>query len=189
MAAHVAQVSQTTISSLSILLGHQVHRVYAPCLDVSGAHFASPSYSIVVSDCVADAWTHRFLNFNAVWSETPRFLNDYWELQVSDDQAPEGISVSAENAMLSPCSISFYENGSSAVTSIQIYTLSVPDLEDTGESVVYDKVIQFKRDNGSSFCIFCQLDGPGIATDVRLSEDPDLIQSLLKSCALRLTLT
>jgi len=188
MATHTAQISESSILALKSLIGRQVHRVYAPSLDVAGTHVAAPSFSVSISDQIGDAWVHRFVNLKATWSETPRFMNDYWEIQASDDQTPVGISVNAENAMLSPCSISFYENGGSMIARIEIYSLSVSDFEDDNESVLYDKALQFVRENGSSFCVACQLNGPGIAEFVRLSEDPKVIQEFLEDCALRLTL-
>jgi len=188
MATHVAQIAQSSILALSVLIGRQVHRVYAPSLDVAGTHVAAPSFSVPISDQIGDAWVHRFVNLKAIWSETPRFMNDYWELQASDDQTPIGISINIENAMLSPCSVSFYENGGSKITRIEIYSLSASDLEDENESVLYDKALQFVRENGSSFCISCQLNGPGIAEFVRLSEDPKVIREFLEGCRLRLTL-
>lgn len=188
MATHVVQIAQSSISALSALIGRQVHRVYAPSLDIAGTHVAAPSFSVPISDQIGEAWVHRFVNLKAIWSETPRFMNDYWEIQASADQTPVGISVTAENAMLSPCSISFYENGGSMLTAIKVYSLSIPDLEDENESVLYDKALQFVRENGSSFCVACQLNGPGIAEFVRLSEDPKVIQELLEDCHLRLTL-
>ncbi len=76
------------LSVLSVLINRQVHRLYAPSLDVAGAHVAGPSFSVPISDQIGDAWVHRFVNLKAIWSETPRFMNDYWELQASDDQTP-----------------------------------------------------------------------------------------------------
>ncbi len=188
MAAHESRVSETTILALKTLIGRQVHTVYAPILGVAGTHVAAQSFAISISDQIGKVWNHRFLNLKAIWSETPRFMNDYWELQAFEDQRPLGIGVNAENAMVSPCSIHFYENGGSEVTSIQVYTLSSPDLEDATESVVYDKVIEFVRANGTSFCIACQLNGPGIADDVHLTEDPAVRQGFLEHCQLRLSL-
>ena len=187
MATHESRVSEGTIQALKTLIGCQVHRVYAPILDVAGTHVAAQSFAILISGQIGNRWSHRFLNLKAIWSETPRLMIDYWELQAFEDQRPLGISVNAENAMLSPCSIHFYENGGSEVTKIQVYTLSSPDPEDLDESVVYDKVIDFVRANGTSFCIACQLNGPGIANDVHLTEDPAVRQEFLEDCQLRLT--
>lgn len=188
MATHVAQIAQSSISALSVLIGRQIHRVYAPSLDVAGTHVAAPSFSVPISDQIGDAWVHRFVNLKAIWSETSRFLNDYWELQASDNHAPIGISVNAENALVAPCSIVFYENGGSRITCIEIYSLSVSDLEDDDESVLYDKALRFVRENGSCFCVACQLNGPGLAEFVRLSEDPKVIQEFLEGCHRRLAL-
>jgi hypothetical protein len=80
------------------------------------------------------------------------------------------------------------ENGGSKLTGIEIYSLSASDSEDDNESVLYDKALQFVRENGSSFCVACQLNGPGIAEFVRLSEDPKVIQEFLEGCHLRLAL-
>ncbi len=189
MTAHVAQIAQSSIPALTALIGRQVHRVYAPSLDVAGTHVAAPSFSITISDQIGDAWMHRFVNVEATWFETPRFLNDYWELLPSVDQVPTGITINAENAMVSPCSVSFHENGASMIARIEIYTLSVSDVEDDSESVRYDRALLFVRENSSSFCVACQLNGPGIAEFVRLSEDPKVIQDFLENCVLRLTLT
>jgi len=185
MATLVTQISQDTLDALRVLIGRQIHTIYAPVLAVAGTHVSAPSFAISISDQVGDQWVHRFLNFKALWSETPRFLNDSWELLAFEDEAPLGISQNSDKAMLAPCSVSFYENGSSVISSIKIYTCSVLDVEDESESVMYDKVIQIARDNGSSFCIACQLNGPGIAEDVHLSEDPLVIQSFLDGCQLR----
>ena len=188
MAILVTQISQETLNTLRVLIGRQIHTIYAPVLAVAGTHVSAPSFAISISDQVGDQWVHRFLNFKALWSETPRFLNDYWELLAFEDEAPLCISQNSERAMLAPCSVSFYENGSSAIASIKIYTFSVLDTEDENESVMYDKVIQLCRDNSSSICLACQLNGPGIAEDVHLSEDPLVIQSFLDGCQLRLEL-
>ena len=186
METHKAQVFQETISALRVLIGRQVHTIYAPVLAVAGAHVAAPSLAISISDQVGGRWVHRFLNLKAVWSETPRFMNDYWELQAFEGPAPLGISTNAESAMISPCSIHFYGAGGLEVTNIRVYTYSAPDLEDASESVIYDKVLQFQRANGSSFCIACQLNGPGLAEDVHLTEDPVIIQAFLEDCQQRL---
>jgi hypothetical protein len=188
MAILVTEISQSTLDALRVLIGRQIHTFYAPVLAVAGTHVSAPSFSVSISDQAGDQWIHRFLNFKSSWSETPRFLNDYWELQAFENDAPLGISQNSEKAMMAPCSVSFYENGSSAVTSIKVYTFSVLDIEDENESVTYDKVIQLCRDNGSSICLACQLNGPGIAEDVHLSEDPLVIQSFLDGCQLRFEL-
>lgn len=102
MATHESQVSEGTIQALKTLIGRRVHTVYAPILDVAGTHIAAQSFAILISGQIGNQWSHRFLNLKAIWSETPRFLHDYWELQAFEDQRPLGISVDAENAMLSP---------------------------------------------------------------------------------------
>ena len=186
MAAHEAQISHDTVSALKTLIGRQVYTIYAPVLAVAGAHVAAPSFATSISDQIDGRWVHRFLNLKAIWSETPRFMNDYWELQAFEARTPLGISTNVENAMVEPCSIHFDKNGGSEVTSICVYTLSTPDLEDTSESVVYDKALHFLRANGSSFCIACQLTGPGIAEYVHLTEDPIVTRTFLERCQLRL---
>jgi|GEM_PF-5246310 len=101
MATLVTQISQDTVNALRVLLGRQIYTIYAPVLAVAG----TPSFAISISDQVGDQWVHRFLNFKALWSETTRFLNDYWELQAFEDEAPLGISQNSEKAMLAPCSV------------------------------------------------------------------------------------
>ena len=188
MTKHVARVSERSLSALKVLLGRQVHSVYAPVLAISGTHVAAPSFAIPLSDESNGSWQHHFLNVRAVWKETPRFLNDYWELQASDDDAPLGIEVNAERALMAPCTISFYETGHSPISSIRVHSFSAPDSDDETESVAFDKAIEIIRLNARSLCFACQLNGPGIAEDVRLSEDPSVIQQLLDGCVVRLTL-
>jgi hypothetical protein len=56
------------------------------------------------------------------------------------------------------------------------------------ESVVYDRAIRFQRQDGSSFCIACQLNGPGIATEVHVSDEEETIADLLGGCTLRVSI-
>jgi hypothetical protein len=187
MAGHGSEISEDTFSALKALVGRHVYTVYAPVLAVAGTHVAAPSFAISLSDQVGDQWVHSFLNLKATWSETPRFLNDSWELQAFEARSPLGIEVNAENAMMSPCSVHFYENGGSEVINIRVYSLSLLDQDDPSESVVFDKALELMRANGTSFCIACQLNGPGIAEDVHLTEDPVVIKTLTDACQIRLT--
>lgn len=182
------QLSDASLSVLRGLVGRFVHSIYASCLQVAGSHITAPSFSIPASDQLEDGWLHRYIVIRCEWFETPETRSDYWQLLVTDEDRPDGIEFSDSQGIVAPCTINFYGHGS-PITKIEIYTFSWPPTEQLdGEKVVYDQTIHFKRSDGSSFCIFCQLDGPGIATEVHLSEDEKMIADLLKGSTLRLSI-
>ncbi len=162
------------------LLGLTLYRIYTPCLQVDRQHFAAPNLSLHIEQ-------HGWLVVACQWFETPQTHIDYWRLVTSLQQRPEGIDVDSTGAIVAPCTINFFH--STAISKIEIFTAEVPCNEaEATEHVVYDKAIHFHREDGRTFCIACQLDGPGIATDVHFSEDVDTIKTLIGDACLRLCL-
>jgi hypothetical protein len=73
---------------------------------------------------------------------------------------------------------------SSPILRVEVYEFSWPANEQLdAENVVYDRAIHFQRQDGSSFCVACQPNGPGIATEVHVSDDDKTIAHLLSGCA------
>ncbi len=181
------RISPASLSFLKSMIGRKLHTIYAPCLAVAGPHLAAPSFSIPLLDEIDGTWRHRFVNVSCQWFETPRFLNDYWRLIVTSDTKPEGIELNASNAMVGPCTMHFYGDVS-PISTIDVYELQrLLDTPDD-EAVLYDKVICFRCENGRSLCIACQLNGPGLATDVHFSEDEKTMSEFLDGTRLRLTI-
>ncbi len=115
-------------------------------------------------------------------------LNDYWQLIAKHDDRPEGIKVDSANAIVAPCGNHFYDTA--PISKIEIYAFSYSGGECAQEEdVAYDQAILFQLENGKSFCVACQLDGPGIATDVHSSEEVETIRKPIEGSRLRLTLT
>jgi len=185
---YFSQISEVGILILRSLVGRKVHRVYAGCLQVSGAHFTAPHFSIPISDEIEGRWIHRYIIFGCEWFETPITFTDYWQMFVSDEDKPKDIEVDSTSAIVAPCTINYY--GAAAIRAIEIYGFSWSAGEkEERETVTYDQSIRFLLEDGRSFCIACQLDGPGVATEVHISEDEETIRSLLEGSRLRLTIT
>jgi hypothetical protein len=190
MASHnySAQISENGLAVLRSMIGLTVATVYASRLDVSAQHLTAPAFSIPVFSKTSGHCTNRYVVIRCDWSETPHTMSDYWRMSVSDKGAPYGIQVNSDHALIAPCSIQFYH--AAPIERIQVYQFeaSAGD-EQCLEIVTYDQAIHFQSANGRSFCIACQLNGPGIATDVHLSEDADTITQLLEGSQLRLSIT
>jgi hypothetical protein len=54
-----ARVSEAGLSVLQSMIGNSFHTIYAPCLQVAGAHLTAPSLSIPVFDKVNGHWSHH----------------------------------------------------------------------------------------------------------------------------------
>jgi hypothetical protein len=90
-----------------------------------------------------------------------------------------GASPHHSKGIVAPCTINFHGH-SSPILKVEVYKFSWPANEHLdAESVVYDRAIRFQRQDGSSFCIACQLNGPGIATEVHVSDEDETIADLL----------
>ena len=141
---------------------------------------AAPSFSFLLSK-------DEFLDFSCLWSGTRKYLNDAWEVTVSKSVKPRGITVNETGALLQPLStISMY--GAKPVERIEVYERTDLDENDEAESVQYDQALVFHHGN-RRFCIACSLNGPGLAEDLKFSEDEAGIDRLLEYSSLRLTLT
>lgn len=186
--AHTKQISTDGLSALRNLLGMTVHRIHAPCLQVAGSHLTAPSFSIPVTTQTDSGWEHRFTVIRCDWFETPKLLNDYWDLHVVEQDKPDNIPVNSTGAIVAPCTVNFW--AASPIIRIDIYGFEwILEGTDSGESVSYDNAIRFQTSGGKSFCVACQLDGPGIATEVHLSENDENIRQFLADATLRHSLT
>ncbi len=180
-------ISEAGLSVLRTMIGNRFYRIYAPCLHVAGSHLAAPSLSIPVFDKVTGDWSHRYVIIRCDWSETPLTFTDYWQVFVSIGDGPLGIDVNKEDAIVAPCTIEYFQT--TPISEIEIYEYRCSyGLDQERENVRYDKAIRFLREDGKAFCITCQLDGPGIATDVHISEDKQIISEFLDGSELRLCL-
>jgi hypothetical protein len=182
-----AQISANDLSVLKHLIGHTVHRVYASCLQVTGRHLTAPSFSIPNSSNIEGQWVHTYFNFRCEWFETPHTLTDYWQVLVSHDDKPSDIELHPEKGLIAPCTIQYFH--AAPINKFEVYEFqeSAGEKQDS-ETVTYDKAILFHLDNGESFCIGCQLNGPGIATEVHISDDPDTIRTFLEGSRSRLSI-
>jgi len=171
-------LSDDSIATLRRLLGVSIHKIFTPSLDAAGAHLAAPSLSFLLGK-------DSFINFSCVWHETPKFLNDSWQLEVCEATDPTNIKMDSSRALLEPCSISLYH--SKPIATIEIFNYRLLDDEEE-ENVHYDQAILFRCTDGRAFCISCMLNGPGIAEFLHFSEDQIVIREMLNSSNLRLTL-
>jgi hypothetical protein len=170
-----------------MLIGRSIFFVYASCLQVGGQDFTAPSFSIPISDEIERKWSHRYAVVRCKWHETPRTLTDYWQILVSDEAKPEGIEVDAGGAIVAPCTIHFWR--STPVQSIEILSSTWAAGEgDDVEEVEFDQALRFRLEDGKAFCIACRLDGPGVATEIHISEDEKTIESYLERSTCRLTI-
>jgi hypothetical protein len=183
-----AQISEEGLSVLRSLIGKTVWRVYASCLQVAGPHVAAPAFSIPISSDSSGSWIHRFVVVRCQWFETPLLLTDYWQIIVSDEEAPHDIEIDSTGAIVAPCTVCFYR--AAPVARIDLYSFEASFGEgEMLESVAYDRAIRIHTAEGKSLCICCQSDGPGILTEVNLSEDEATISHFLEGSRLRLSIT
>ena len=182
-----AQIPEAGVEALRGLIGSQPYRVYAPCLQVAGPHLTAPSFSIPVSGEKAGEWTHKYVVIRCEWSETPRTLTDFWRILVSFEDKPNGIGVDLTGAVIAPCTINLYN--AKPISKIEVYEFQLKSGEGMDlESVKYDRAIRFEQEGGKPFCVACQLDGPGIATEVHFSEDEATVREFLEGSQLRVCL-
>lgn len=182
--SYSAQISEDGLLILQGLIGRQLSRVLAPCLQVTLAHFTAPSFAIHISDEFAGKWTHKYVNISCDWSETPLTLTDYWRILIFCEDKPAGIDVDSTGAIVAPCTIYFYK--AMPIKKIEVYEFGWSAGQGAdAETVKYDQAIRFESEEGKAFCIATQLDGPGIATEVHISEDATTIGEFLEGSQLR----
>jgi hypothetical protein len=172
-------LSNDSISTLRTLLGLTIHTIFAPPLDAAGAHLAAWKLSLLVSQ-------DKFVNFTCEWSETSRFLHDFWLITVSESSDPVGIDKNESGALVGASTISMYH--AKPIQKIEIFECSYTENEYPEESVHYDQAILFRCEEERNFCIACMLNGPGIAEYLHFSEDGGVIQEMLSQSVRRLIL-
>ena len=172
-------LSESSILVLRELLGLTIHTIFAPNVDAAGAHLAAWKLSMFLKKDL-------FVNFSCQWSETPRYLNDSWLIEVAEAVEPIGILRNESGALIEPCTISMYK--AQPIKKIEIFEYRYDLDEGAEESVNYDRAIVFRCAEGRSFCISCMLNGPGIATYVHFSEDDDVIREMIDQSSIRLVL-
>jgi hypothetical protein len=107
---------------------------------------------------------------------------------VSVADKPDQIDVDPSGAVVAPCTIKFYQ--ATPVTKIEIYEFeSSSEFDEGRETLRFDQAIRFEQESGRSFCVACQLNGPGVATEVHISEDEGTIHEFLDGSRLRVCLT
>ena len=182
-----AQISEAGLQVLRSMIGNRFHSIYAPCLQVASAHLTAPSFSILVFDKITRNWSNQYVVIRSNRYESPVTLTDYWQMLVSCEDKPDQIDVDSTGAVVAPCTIKYYQ--ATPVTKIEIYEFEWSDeLNQVRETVRYDQAIRFEQESGKAFCIACQLNGPGIATEVHISEDEATIGQFLEGSRLRVCL-
>jgi hypothetical protein len=183
--SRVVQCSEASLSVLRSLLGRTIYRMLSPCLQVAGLHIASPSVSIPLTDQEGEGWRHHYAVIRCEWVETANG-NDFWQMIVTPESKPAGIEVDAQNGILAPCTINFF--GSSQIKQIEIFESNSHPAGFREQGVTYDQAIRFCLEEGKFICVACQLNGPGIATEVSISGDDETIKGFLADSWLRMTL-
>jgi hypothetical protein len=157
-----------------------IHTIFSPNLHAAGAHLAARTLSMLLSK-------GDFMNFRCEWSETPRFMNDSWQITVAEDVVPLNIATNDSGALIEPCKISMYQAKPIRKIEVFCYT-NLPDGETEEETVNYDQAILFSCEDDRAFCIGCSLNGPGVADYLHFSEDPEVIRSITEGSSIRQTL-
>jgi hypothetical protein len=164
--------------SLRNLIGITPHRILTPCIQVAGTHFTSPSLSI-------ERGRKSYTSISCVWFESPHTFKDYWRLSVIETPSPAGIEVRSDGAIVAPCTINLF--GATPIASIEIYGSRWEWSDDEAEErVEWDSALLFRLLDNQHFCVWCQLDGPGIATEVSFTESNELTAEVLREAALRI---
>lgn len=173
-------LDEASLKALKSVLGLRLYRVLAPCLQVAEQEFASPSLSL-------ERGAKGYLAIACAWLESPYTWTDYWRFLISEQAQPVGIEIAPDGAIISPCTIHLYQ--SHTISSIEIRS-SHWDWSDTEEEehVEFDSLLLFNTHEGRQFCIWCQLNGPGSATEVHFTQDRALISGLLTGTHMRLYL-
>ena len=164
--------------SLMNLIRVRPWRILTPCIQVAGMHITSPSLSI-------ERGPQAYSAISCAWFESPHTFKDYWRLSITETASPAGIEVRSDGALVSPCTISLF--GATPISSIEIYN-SRWDWSggEAEERVEWDSAILFHLQDRRRFCVWCQVDGLGIATEVSFTESQELITGALIGAALRI---
>jgi hypothetical protein len=182
-----AQISADDLLVLNKLIGITVHRVYASCLQVRGQHLTAPNFAIPITSEMNAQRIHKYFNFRCKWFETPHTLTDYWQIVVSHDDKPHDFEVHPEKGLIAPCTVNYFRTA--PINKIEIYEFQSSAGEGQNlEAVTYDKAIHVHLADGKSFGIACQLNGPGIATEVHISDHDETIETFLDGSRLRLSI-
>lgn len=185
---YTARISEASLTVVRSLIGETIFSVYASCLQVAGGDRTAPSFAIVRSSEINGRWIHRYIVFRCEWFETPHCLLDWWQMVVLNDDRPGDVTVDSNGTLIAPCRINFYN--ASPIRSIEIYSFEWSAGEGQSyEHVEYDQAICLRRMDGKSLCFACQLNGPGVATEIHLSEDEETITTFLSGSQLRLSFT
>lgn len=172
-------LSEQSIAVLRSLVGKTIHTIWSPDLHAAGAHLAAWTLSMLLEK-------DSFINFSCEWSETPKFLNDSWQITVTTGTDPLNIPKNDSGAYISPCNIHMYSSG--PIRKIEIFEYSYKSThEGIEEAVHYDQALLFHCE-ARSFCIACMLNGPGIATSMHFSEDASVVQEMIRESTVRFTL-
>jgi hypothetical protein len=175
--AETARLDDESHRSLMKLIGVSPWRILAPCIQAAGMHFTSPSFSI-------ERGPNAYSTITGAWFESPHTFTDYWRLSIADAVGPEGIEVRSDGAFVAHCTIRLF--GATPITTIEVYGSRWRWSDsDSEERIEWDSALLFHLQDRRHFCIWCQIDGPGIATEVSFTENPELIREILKDTTLR----
>ena len=170
----------TSIEVLKNLTGRRACRILTPCLQIAGRHFTAPSLSI-------EKGQEAYVGISCEWFESPYTKTDYWRISISETRLPTGIDVRSDGALIAPCTINFFE--AEPISSVEIHSSRWAWSDDDAEEhIEYDSALLFDSLDRRRFCIWCQLNGPGIATEVHFTEDRELISEILNRRQLRMRL-
>jgi hypothetical protein len=173
-----AHLDDESHQSLTKLIGIDPWRILTPCIQVAGAHFTSPSLSI-------ECGPRTYSTIHCEWFESPYTLKDYWRLSIKEAASPAGIEVRSDGAIVAPCTINLF--GATPIAAIEIHSSRWSFWDcDAEERIEWDSALLFRLRDHRRFCIWCQLDGPGIATEISFTESPQLIEEVLKDTTLRI---
>jgi hypothetical protein len=173
-------LSAASVSTLRRLLGTSIHTIFAPTLDAAGAHLAAWKLSMLLQK-------NLFVNFACKWSETPRYLNDSWLIEIEESNEPSDIPLDASGALIAPCTITMYE--AKPIRKIEVFEYHDDLDKEIEESVCYDRAILFTCEGNRRFCISCMLNGPGTANYLHFSEDDAVIQQMISETTMRISLS
>jgi hypothetical protein len=174
----IIRLDEESMQSLERLIGITRWRILTPCIQVAGPHITSPSFSI-------PRGPQAYSAISCAWFETPHTFSDYWRLSVTEAPSPMGIDVRSDGAIIAPCTINLFQV--TPISLIEIYSSRWEWASgEAEERVEWDSALLMHLQDRQRFCVWCQLDGPGIATEVSFTQSPDLIAEVLKEATLRM---
>jgi len=170
-----ARLSDESLGILRQLLGHSLFQLFSTAIVVDGPQVTAWDIQVHTAD--------RWIIFRCEWHETPSGELDYFQLNVSESQAPLNIEV-RNKGLLNASSVVVPPGG--RITQIGIWERSETGEASAGEEVAYDAAILFARTDGRQICIAA--DSTTIADRVCLLVTDRDIQALLADCRCRLLL-